>query len=330
MSGAGKLHTGEQPRSQNPINLPNQIPLYGNLEPYDPSSTITVRKWIYLFERFCDLNHVPLEAVQPERTILINYIGKRVVDFLIDHYDPRDPREVPIQEIRERLEEIFEPQAAVSAYRSQFYNRIQKSNESIAYFCTALQQLARKSNWGQHANQALRDRLQSGVFNQTLKRKLKGMADTTTFGQMRTFALREEALDEQLAQQARMIPPIHQVEAETITYVSTNLIRGTGSQDNHRNNNATVAVETSFTPRFSNPTWRPNFNANWRRNWPSNERRGFFQARPTAPGTTGFRQQNPSQSARQQSPSPTHQKRCWRCGSFCSNSHTPQTCRARN
>jgi len=72
-------------------------------------------------------------------------------------------------------------------------------------------------------------------------------------------------LDEQLDQQARMIPP-NQLEAQTVTYVSTNPTRGTGCQDDHRNINGTVAIETNFTPRFSNPTWRSNFNANWRRN----------------------------------------------------------------
>jgi len=51
-------------------------PLYGKLDAYDPSSTISIAKWAYLFQKFCDLNNVPGEEVLParRRTILINYI----------------------------------------------------------------------------------------------------------------------------------------------------------------------------------------------------------------------------------------------------------------
>jgi len=53
------------------------------------------------------------------------------VDYLIDGHAPRDPIEFPIREIFEKLEEKFEPKAAVSTYRSQFYARSQKPQESI-------------------------------------------------------------------------------------------------------------------------------------------------------------------------------------------------------
>ena len=295
-------------------------PLYGKLDAYDPSSTISIAKWAYLFQKFCDLNNVPGEEVLParRRTILINYIGQRAVDYLLDAYAPRDPLEFPITEILAKLEEKFEPKSAISTYRSQFYSRIQKPNESIADFCNALQQLAQKCDWAAHRDQALRDRLQSGVFNQPLKRKLMGMSNATTFDQMRTFALREEALDQQLVQQARLIPPINQVEVGS--YVRT------GNPDNQ---NFTVNTQpVQFHPKGSvqahqnqrygfSPSSRPNFNTNWR------GRSSTVNPRFPHPNLQGIRpaQQHSTGSAK---------ANCWRCGRPRSNFHTPQTCPAKN
>ena len=215
----------------------------------------------------------------------------------------------------------FEPPAAVSTYRAQFYTRVQKPNETITDFCTALQQLAQKCNWGDHRDQALRDRLQSGVYNQSLKRKLMGMPDRTTFDEMRNLAIREETLDEQLAQQARMIPPINQVEVGYAYFSPTNHqyfgVHSNGQpQFQSTNYSQRFPFPRPFLPadpiqqgRFPNPTV-------WRRNQPVRTPRA---QNPAVQAQVRFQQ-----GAAAETPRP-----CFRCGRAASESHTPQTCPAK-
>jgi len=148
------------------------------------------------------------------------------------------------------------------------------------------------------------------------------MPATATFEQTRNTALREEVLDEQIAQQARLIPPINHLEVGC-TYT----VQG----DLHANGVPVVNTPNAAQAQQGRPATHPGVQRNFCKSWwrnPGTAQQGNwnqtrFQARnPQQPNL--FRNQQQS-TVRSQTP-----KKCWRCGKLCSNQHAPATCPARN
>jgi len=278
------------------------------------------------------MNGVPDEILVSERrrNILINYIGQRAAAYLIDACAPRDPLEFSTTELFRRLEEKFEPAACVSTYRVPFYTRLQKPNEKISDYCTVLQQLANKCDFGNHRDQALRDRLQSGVSSTEIKRKLFSMPVTAIFEQTRNTALREEVIDEQIAQQARLIPPINHLEvgAAHIQYKG----------DLHANGVPVVNTPNAAQAQQGRPATHPGVQRNFCKSWwrnPGTAQQGNWNQ-------TRFQARNHHETSLMQSPTEPVQKPTTKYGTnpnsyevlamwkLCSNQHAPATCPARN
>jgi len=138
------------------------------------------------------------------------------------------------------------------------------------------------------------------------------------FTKMRTLALREEALDQQLVQQARLIPQINQVEVGSFVRTgdpdNQNFIVNTQPVQFHPKG----SVQTHQNQRYGfTPFSRPNFNTNWR------GRSNIVNPRFPHPIQQGIRpaQQHSTGSAN---------ANWWRCGRSRSNNHTPQTCPPKN
>ena len=136
------------------------------------------------------------------------------------------------------------------------------------------------------------------------------------FTKMRTLALREEALDQQLVQQARLIPPINQVEVGSYVW--------TGNPDSQKFivNSQPVqfrpkgSVQAHQNQRYGFiPFSRPNFTTNWR------GRSNTVNPRFPHPNQQG------SRSAQQHSTGSANAN-FWRCGRPRPNNYTPQTCPA--
>ena len=73
----------------------------------------------------------------------------------------------------------YDPQPLLIGVRFRFYQRSQKSGESIADFVADLRRLSIKCEFGDFLDQALRDRFVCGVRNEALQRKLLTESDLT-------------------------------------------------------------------------------------------------------------------------------------------------------
>jgi len=109
------------------------------------------------------------------------------------------------------------------------------------------------------------------------------MLDTTTFDEMRTRAIREEILDQQLVQQARMIPPInyltvgsYALPAPTITHSNQSFVVAGNAQ-------TPTAPAQVFKVPVDPSTSRPNFTP----------RASSYNGRNSTPSNRAPRQQNP-------------------------------------
>ena len=93
------------------------------------------------------------------------------------------PREKSFVELLRVLKKHFDPQPLVIGERFHFYQRSQKTGESIADFVADLRRLSIKCEFGEFLDQALRDRFVCGVKSESLQKKLLTEADLTIIRQ---------------------------------------------------------------------------------------------------------------------------------------------------
>ncbi|XP_054272755.1 uncharacterized protein K02A2.6-like [Macrosteles quadrilineatus] len=105
-------------------------------------------------------------------SILITVIGPKILAVLMDLISPKKIDDETYESLSKTLEEHFAPKRLVVAERYTFYSRCQKPAESIAEFMVAIKHLASTCNFGTFLNDALRDKLISGISNDGIRQKL--------------------------------------------------------------------------------------------------------------------------------------------------------------
>lgn len=173
----------------------------GNLHQYDPADS-TLSSWFQLFDEYCNINEIEAEpqvargAVPPHnrrRALFLSSVGPRAYEVLRQACLPARPNASSISVLREILRDRFEPAGLKSTNRFQFSQRNQKDGETITEYIHTLQNLASLCNFGLFLNDALKDRLISGVKSDHLRRQLLGVADLTWAG-AKDMALQEESV----------------------------------------------------------------------------------------------------------------------------------------
>ena len=113
------------------------------------------------------------EADDRKVAVLLTVIGAKTYETLRSLLAPRDKS---CDELKAILLKHYDPQPLVIGGRFRFYQRSQKSGESIADFVADLRRLSIKCDF---LDQALRDRFVCGVRNEALQRKLLTESDLT-------------------------------------------------------------------------------------------------------------------------------------------------------
>ena len=150
---------------------------YGVLSQFDPD-TDSVKSYIARAKVFFKANSIPEEKEAP---IFLSCIGARTYDLLESLLAPTLLDATNFETLAKTLEEHFQPKPNYISKRYTFGQRNQQPAETIAQYLAALRKLASDCNFGSKEllEEALRDRLVSGVTSIALRKKLLATKDLT-------------------------------------------------------------------------------------------------------------------------------------------------------
>ena len=142
-------------------------PVLGSLGEFD-YRTDSVSSYLERMQLYFEANAV---ADDRKVAVLLTVIGAKTYETTL--------RSLLARELKAILLKHYDPQPLVIGERFRFYQRSQKSGESIADFVADLRRLSIKCEFGDFLDQALRDRFVCGVRNEALQRKLLTESDLT-------------------------------------------------------------------------------------------------------------------------------------------------------
>ncbi|XP_077518103.1 uncharacterized protein LOC144128528 [Amblyomma americanum] len=168
----------------------------GRIDEYDPKVQ-NFDSYLERFEHFVSANEV---SEAKELSVFLTVLGAEAYEVLKNLVVPALPGEKTFAEIKILLKNHYSPQTSVIAERCRFNRRVQLEQESVEDFVLELKHLARKCNFGDFLQDALRDRLVAGIRNEETQRALFTTEGLTFQGACKI------ALDRELAtQQAALL-----------------------------------------------------------------------------------------------------------------------------
>ncbi|XP_077497623.1 uncharacterized protein LOC144108219 [Amblyomma americanum] len=168
----------------------------GRIDEYDPKVQ-NFDSYLERFEHFVSANEV---SEAKKLSVFLTVLGAEAYEALKNLVVPALPGEKTFAEIKILLKNHYSPQTSVIAERCRFNRRVQLEQESVEDFVLELKHLARKCNFGDFLQDALRDRLVAGIRNEETQRALFTTEGLTFQGACKI------ALDRELAtQQAALL-----------------------------------------------------------------------------------------------------------------------------
>lgn len=140
----------------------------GKIAEFDPKLQ-NFESYLERFELFVQANDIKEEKKLP---VFLTVIGAEAYEVLKNIVVPASPSEATYVEAKRLLKEHYSPRSSVIAERCRFNKRTQHEGESVENFIVELKHLARKCNYGDFLQDALRDRLVAGVRNEEIQRAL--------------------------------------------------------------------------------------------------------------------------------------------------------------
>ena len=114
-----------------------------------------------------------------KRSTMLTLIGADAFELLCDLLAPDAPTDKSFNQLKAALQGHLSPQPLVIGERYRFYQRDQRSGESIATYVAELRRLSRTCSFGAHLPEALRDRFVCGLRSAATRRKLLAAKDLT-------------------------------------------------------------------------------------------------------------------------------------------------------
>ncbi|XP_077535915.1 uncharacterized protein LOC144148206 [Haemaphysalis longicornis] len=140
----------------------------GKLVEFDPR-TQNFDSYLERFKLFVIANDVIQEKVLP---VFLTAIGAEAFEVLRSLVVPDAPANKTFAEVKQVLQAHYSPSSSLIAERCKFNRRLQHEQESVDDVIVELKHLARKCDFGEFLNDALRDRLVEGVRNDDTQRVL--------------------------------------------------------------------------------------------------------------------------------------------------------------
>ena len=143
-------------------------PLIGRIDPFD-AGVESITAYLERLQLYFDVNSIP----EPKRvSSLLTLIGPVNYNLLRSLVAPTPPREKSYDELLSTLENHYNPKKLVIAERYHFYQRNQKTTESISEYIAELRQLAIHCEFQNFLDEALRDKLVCGLKSEAILKRL--------------------------------------------------------------------------------------------------------------------------------------------------------------
>ena len=182
----------------------------GRTEEFDSASDDWT-SYLERFEHYLKANKVSNDA---RRNALLACIGKQTYALLRALIAPAKPGEKSYRELVASLTAHLAPKPLLIAERYRFHKRDQKEGETIREYVACLQKMTERCEFGASLTDTLRDRLVTGMRNETIQRRLLSEANLT-FARAVEIADTAEKAEKDAAELHPnvKIPEIHQVPA---------------------------------------------------------------------------------------------------------------------
>lgn len=148
--------------------MAERIGIIGNVSPYDEQSD-DFDVWTEVFELYCVANEITVEKKQ---SVFLTLIGINLYKILRALATPVKPKDLSFDRSVELLREHLKIMPSVTAERSKFRSCLQKENQTVGQFMLELQKLSENCQFGANLEEALRDQIVHGLYDQNLKKKL--------------------------------------------------------------------------------------------------------------------------------------------------------------
>ena len=141
---------------------------YGTLQEFRPEVE-ELTTYLERVDLFFTANETP-EAKQVP--IFLNVVGATTYSLLRSLLAPANPKDKSLADLAAVLKGHFEPKRNVVAERFRFHKRCQNQGESVASFVAELRRLAARCSFGNHLDEALRDRIVCGLSSEAVRKRL--------------------------------------------------------------------------------------------------------------------------------------------------------------
>ena len=132
---------------------------YGRMDEFRPENE-NIEAYLERIDLYFRANEV---AEEKQVAIFLSVIGGKTYSVLRDLLAPAKPREKSFGQLTRELKKHFQPKKIVIAERFHFHKRNQAAEESVADYIVQLRKLATFCEFGDHLNEALRDRFVCGL-----------------------------------------------------------------------------------------------------------------------------------------------------------------------
>ena len=151
------ITTGDEVSDLKPMATAGTI---GQLEQFKPGTD----DWEQYQERL-DQYFVAngIEGEDKKRAVLLTVMGSQAYALLSNLVAPAKPGEKSYAELKKAMLDHLKPKPLVIAERFRFHRRNQTEGEGIAQYMAELRRLADRCKFGNHLEEALRDRLVCGI-----------------------------------------------------------------------------------------------------------------------------------------------------------------------
>ena len=147
----------------------------GRMQEFHPDNE-TVTAYLERFQLFVSANGIEEDKLVPT---LLTVVGSSHYALIRGLVSPQLPKDKSFAELVALLTKHYDPEPIVIAERFHFYERSQKSGESIADYLASLRRLASRCKFGTFLSEALRDRLVCGLQSESIQKVLLTKADLT-------------------------------------------------------------------------------------------------------------------------------------------------------
>ena len=133
--------------------------VYGHVGPFDENIE-KFADYAGRYEAFMVANEI---AEDRQVHVFLAVVGPQAYKLLKNLCDPDNPNSKSYEELKQILQAHYEPAPIVIAERHKFWTASQEENESVSDFVVRLKKLASTCSFGAFLEEALRDRLVSGL-----------------------------------------------------------------------------------------------------------------------------------------------------------------------